>query len=282
MGNRFDAKDAFAFGIDLEGQLAAVQLEDRQIIRRSLNRDFPFGRALCSPAIFRTMLVSEDGFDGLEIEWGTAAVNEGLKHLVHVPAHLEDQVSTVFDLIVGVLVTEPAALLLVEVEREAYTVVDPTLADLAQSPYSPGLGQGVCDLGQTCGVRDSRKAVSLLGEGDASLARLAGNILVAVQDHLGGEGRMPADLDGEMAPVGVEDVKRIVVDVGHRLLSLDVVLCADIPHRRLRPADQDQKQALGDLGPGQIFFRKRRACAALPDSRSRECRGLWHNRECDG
>ena len=34
MGNRFDAKHAFAFGIDLQGQLATVQLEDRQIIRR--------------------------------------------------------------------------------------------------------------------------------------------------------------------------------------------------------------------------------------------------------
>ena len=67
MGNDLDAKDAFALGIDLQSQLAAVQLEDRQIIRRSLNRDFAFGRALCWPAIFRTMLVSEDGFDGLEI-----------------------------------------------------------------------------------------------------------------------------------------------------------------------------------------------------------------------
>src|SRR5712664_3079230 len=136
MGNDLDAKDAFALGIDLQSQLAAVQLEDRQIIRRSLNRDFPFGRALCSPAIFRTMLVSEDGFDGLEIEWGTAAVDERLKHLFHVPAHLEDQVSTVFDLIVGILVTEPAALLLVEVEGEAHTGVNPTLADLAQSMTS--------------------------------------------------------------------------------------------------------------------------------------------------
>src|SRR5712664_3059377 len=171
MGNDLDAKDAIAFGIEIQSQLAEAQLGDRQIIRRSLNRDFPFGRALCSPAIFRTMLVSEDGFDGLEIEWGTAAVDERLKHLFHVPAHLEDQVATVFDLIVGILVTEPAALLLVEVEREAYTVVNPTLADLAQSPYSPGLGQGVCDLGQTCGVRDSSKAVSLLGEGDARLDR---------------------------------------------------------------------------------------------------------------
>ena len=63
------------------------------------------------------------------------AVDEGLKHLVHVPAHREDQVSTVFDLIVGILITEPAALLLVEVEGEAHTGVNPTLADLAQSPY---------------------------------------------------------------------------------------------------------------------------------------------------
>src|SRR6201997_871476 len=209
MGNRFDAKDAFAFGIDLEGQLATVQLEDRQIIHRSLDRDFPFGRAFGSPAINRAMPVSEDGFDGLQVQWGAAAVNEGLKHLVHVPAHLEDQVSTVFDLVVGILITEPAALLLVEVEREADTAVYPTLADLAQPPYSPVLGQGLCDLRQTCGVRDSGKAVSFLGEGDGRLARLAGNVRVAVQDHLGGEGRMPADLDGQMAPVGVEDVKRI-------------------------------------------------------------------------
>src|ERR1700737_3370773 len=141
MGNRFDAKHAFAFGIDLEGQLAAVQLEDRQIIGRSLDRDFPFGRPLGSPAINRATAVSKDRLDGLQVQCSTAAVNGGLKHLVHVPAHLEDQVSTVCDLIVGVLVTEPAALLLVEVEREAYTVVNPTLADLAQSPYSPGLGQ---------------------------------------------------------------------------------------------------------------------------------------------
>jgi hypothetical protein len=147
MGNHLDTKDAFAFGIDLERQLATVQLEDRQIIRRSLDRDLPFGRPRCAPAIFGTMLVSEDGFDGFQVEWPTTAVDQGLKHLVHVAAHVEDQVSTVFDLIGGVLVTEAAALLLGEVEGEADTGVNPTLADLAQAPYSPGLGQGVCDLG---------------------------------------------------------------------------------------------------------------------------------------
>ena len=63
MGNRLDAKDAFAFGIDLQGQFATVQLEDRQIIRRSLDRDFPFGRPLGSPAINRAMPVPKDRLD---------------------------------------------------------------------------------------------------------------------------------------------------------------------------------------------------------------------------
>src|SRR5438132_9070619 len=99
MSNRLDAKDAFAFGIDLQSQLAAVQLEDRQIIRRSLDRDFPFGRPLGSVVDFRTMLVSHDGLDGLRIERGPAAVDQRLKHLFHVPAHLKDQVSAVLDLI---------------------------------------------------------------------------------------------------------------------------------------------------------------------------------------
>src|SRR5690348_12653005 len=99
MGNGLDAEHAFAFGIDLQGQLATVQLEDRQIIGRSLGRDFPFGRSLGSSAINRAMSVSEDRLDSLQVQWRAAAVNERLKHLVHVPADLEDQVSTVFDLI---------------------------------------------------------------------------------------------------------------------------------------------------------------------------------------
>jgi hypothetical protein len=52
---------------------------------------------------------------------------------------------------------------------------------------------------------------------------------------------------------GIEDMKRVVVNIGHRLLAFDVVFGADIPHRRLRPTDQDQKQALGDGRLGQIF-----------------------------
>jgi hypothetical protein len=145
MGNGLDAKHTFAFAIDLEGQSAAVQLEDRQIIGRSLDAYFPFGRSLGS-ATSRAATISQDRLDGLQVQGCAAAVDQGLKHLVEMPAHLEDQVATVFDLIAGVLLAEPAALLLVEVEREAQAAINPTLADLAQSSYSARLGQGVCDL----------------------------------------------------------------------------------------------------------------------------------------
>src|SRR5262249_28477053 len=72
------------------------------------------------------------------------------------------------------------------------------------------------------------------------LARLAGHVFVAVQHHLGGKGRVAADLDRQVAPVPVEDVERVVVDKGDRLLSLDVVIGADIPYRRAGASDQDQ------------------------------------------
>src|SRR2546427_4631406 len=98
------------------------------------------------------------------------------------------------------------------------------------------------------------KAVSLLAESDACLACLAGDILVAVQHDLSRERRMAADLNGDVAPLGVQNVKRIVVDIGHWLLSLDVMIGADIPHRRLCPADQDEEQALRDGGPGEIVL----------------------------
>src|ERR1700719_562157 len=93
--------------------------------------------------------------------------------------------------------------------------------------------------GQACGVRDSSKTVSFLGKAEGRLARLAGDVLMTVQDHLGREGRMPADLDGEMTPVRIEDVKRVVVDIRGGLLSFDVVFGADIPHRRWRSTDED-------------------------------------------
>jgi hypothetical protein len=65
MSHGLDAKDTFAFAIDLEGQLAAVQLEDRQIIGRFLDGDFALGRSPGSGVISRAAPGSQDRFDRL-------------------------------------------------------------------------------------------------------------------------------------------------------------------------------------------------------------------------
>src|SRR5437868_2486900 len=78
-------------------------------------------------------------------------------------------------------------------------------------------GGAICSISATtcCSTTfgDISKTISLFGEGNAGLAGLAGDVLVAVQDHLGREGRMPADFNGEMTPFGVQDMKRVVVDI---------------------------------------------------------------------
>jgi len=65
MRHGLDAKDTFAFAIDLQGQLAAVQLEDRQIIGRFLDGHFPLGRSFGSGVISRATPGSQDRLDRL-------------------------------------------------------------------------------------------------------------------------------------------------------------------------------------------------------------------------
>src|SRR6185312_6288147 len=125
----------------------------------------------------------------------------------------EDQVAAVLELIDGEPVAESAAVLLVAIEPEAQARgVDPALADLAQSPYSRMLRQGICDPGQARRVGDRGEAVAGLGECYPRRGRLPGHELVAVEDDLRAERRMPRHLDRHMTPLRVDDVKRIVVD----------------------------------------------------------------------
>src|SRR5437867_6420885 len=77
---------------------------------------------------------------------------------------------------------------------------------------------------------------------------------MTIQDHLGWKWRMSADLDGHMPPVGVENMERVVIDIGHRFLPLQVMLAHDLPNRSLSSADQDQKHAAGDFCLGQLLF----------------------------
>ena len=65
---------------------------------------------------------------------------------------------------------------------------------------------------------------------------------------------MAADFNRDVAPLGIEDVEGVVVHIGHRLLGFDVMVGADVPHRRLGTAYQNQKQALRNIGLCQVFF----------------------------
>jgi len=49
---------------------------------------------------------------------------------------------------------------------------------------------------------------------------------------------LTGDFDCDVTPLGIQDMKRIVIYVGHECLSLDVIVGSDIPHRRLTAADQ--------------------------------------------
>ena len=150
---------------------------------------------------------------------------------------------------------KPAAFLLFPIKGETQaTAINPTLADRLQSPYSLLSREGICDLSQAHGVGDLSKTVALLGKADSGFSCLAGDVLMTIKDHLSRERRMAADLDGDVAPLRIEDMKRIVVDIGHRPFWFDMMVGANIPHRRLSSAHQNQKQALGDLGLCQVFF----------------------------
>jgi hypothetical protein len=106
------------------------------------------------------------------------------------------------------------------------------------------LGQGVCDAGQPCRVRHLGKAVALLPVFDAGALGLATDELVAVEDDLGGKGRVPGHLDRDVSPLGIPNVERVMV---HERLLLGQVAdrtargMGDVPHRCRCPGHQNQE-----------------------------------------
>src|SRR5262249_24462728 len=153
---------------------------------RSLDRDFPLGRSLLPRPVAGTMPSPQDLLDSFQIQGCPAAINQRLKNLIHLATDFKDQVAAVFQLIDRILVVKPALLLLLQVEGKAQaSAINPTVADLAQLPYSSGVEQGVCKLSQASEVGNLSKAVTLFGKTKAALASLAGHVLMTVQNHLG-------------------------------------------------------------------------------------------------
>src|SRR5580704_14651355 len=95
----------------------------------------------------------------------SSAIDQRLKNLLHLSARMKLQVTAVFDLVDRILISKPAAPLLLQIQGKQQTsAVNPSLAELAQAPYGPFFEQGVCHPRQVCWVRGMRKAIALFGK----------------------------------------------------------------------------------------------------------------------
>ena len=113
-----------------------MQFEDRQIIRRSLDRDIPFRHPVLARTISGTVLVAPNRFDAFQIQPVPASINQCLENFIHRMTDLENEITAVFHLVIGVLIAEAASFLLLDIKRKADAgAIDPTLADLTPSPY---------------------------------------------------------------------------------------------------------------------------------------------------
>ena len=70
---------------------------------------------------------------------------------------------------------------------------------------------------------------------------------------------MAADLNGHVAPVGIQDVKGIMIHIRHGPLPFQMMLFSTpthFPYRSWRFPHQDQKHSPSDLGGLEMLFRQ--------------------------
>ena len=82
------------------------------------------------------------------------------------------------------------------------------VTDLDQSPYGVLIAQGICEPIQGL-ERTTHKALTLLQSGDNLLSGLTFAPFVIIEHNLHPERRMPTHLEGDMAPVGIDQMKVI-------------------------------------------------------------------------
>ena len=219
MHGGLEAQDVLALGIGLQLQAPEADPEPAQPIPWFLDHDLLRRRPGLAGAV-RPRVEPEQGPDRRDVQPGPGPVQDPVEQVLHLRPGLKQQVPAVFGLVDRVAVTESAALLLIQVQAEAQAGrIDPPVADLAQAPYSRIMRPGICDPGQALRIRDLSKTVPLLGEPDPLALRGDRNILMAVEDHLGAERRVPGHLDPQVPERRVHDVEAVVVDVLSLLLQ---------------------------------------------------------------
>jgi len=246
-----DAQYAGTLVVDLEGQRPEVNLEDGEIVG-GVVQNLSDAQLLSTGTQMRPVFVTEDGLQPGYVEVPTCSVDESLEERVQGRAASEEQIATILetilDLIGGIAVMKSRALLLIDVEGETQASgQNPTVTDFGHPPYSAFAAQGICELVQGLN-RTPHKAVTLPLRGDSLLASLSVDPFVTVEHDLYTKRWVTTHLDCDVAPVGIDDVKVVVVDVGPRSPALQVrhtfVAALDLPDQAGRFGYEYQEDAL--------------------------------------
>ena len=150
VNNGLAAPNTGPFAVALDSQLPEVNFENGQVILGTLDDDFLSRRAfVLVPGPMRTMFGAKDGLQLLDVQTRAGAVDHALKTLFQLQSPLEKQVTAVLHLKDAVVVVETSLSLFLQGQAEMKAgAVEPTVADLTQSPYSVRRTQGVCNLRQ--------------------------------------------------------------------------------------------------------------------------------------
>jgi len=214
VSNRLNSKNAFAFAIDLEGQLSKMDLKDRQIIDRSLDHDLESGRMLLAMVAKGTTRIAKDGLDGLYIQRGSRSINDAVKNLIQSSPTRKEKVTAILALINRIGVMKATVLLFRKIQSETQAGrVNPTLTHSDQAPYRARSSHGICDSGQAWSVGDLSKTVAFFGKRKLGLLGLTGHVFMPVEHNLSRERRMRTEFDGQVPPLWIEDMERIMIDV---------------------------------------------------------------------
>ena len=93
------------------------------------------------------------------------------------------------------------------------------------------------------------KTVPLLGKADPRFLRLTGYVFIPVEYDLSRQGRVTADFNGHLAPVGIQDRKGIMIQIRQGLVPFQRMLrSTSLPLGSWRFPHQDQKYSPRDGG----------------------------------
>ena len=89
LNDHLDAEHAFAFAIDLQDQLAVMDLEYSQVIGKCLDHDSPTAGVLFAAAAMGPITITEYGLDAVQVQDSAIPIDERLEHLLQLAAGLK-------------------------------------------------------------------------------------------------------------------------------------------------------------------------------------------------